>query len=115
MTITVSRTGGLASGVAVGYKTTNGTATAGVDYGGQSGTLVFGGGVASLTFSVPIVNDSVFEPDETVNLTLSNPTAGATLGSRPTAVLTITDNDSPGILAFISASFSRAENGGTAT
>ena len=114
VTITVSRTGGLASGVAVGYKTTNGTATAGADYGGQSGTLVFGGGVASLTFSVPIVNDSVFETDETVDLTLSNPTAGATLGSRPTAVLTITDNDSPGIFAFISASFSRAENGGTA-
>jgi hypothetical protein len=30
-------------------------------------------------------------------------------------VFTITDNDSPGIFAFISASFSRAENGGTAT
>jgi hypothetical protein len=83
VTITVTRTGGLASGVAVGYRTTNGTATAGADYGGQSGTLVFGGGVASLTFSVPIVNDSVFEADETVELTLSNPTAGATLGSRP--------------------------------
>ena len=114
-TITVSRTGGLASGVAVGYRTTNGTATAGPDYGAQSGTLVFGGGVASLTFNVPIVNDSVFEPDETVNLALSNPTAGATLGTRAAAVLTITDNDSPGIVAFISASFSRAENGGTAT
>jgi glucose/arabinose dehydrogenase len=113
-TITVSRTGGLAGGVAVDFMTTNGTATAGADYGSQSGTLVFGGGVASLTFSVPIVNDSVFEPNETLSLALSNPTAGATLGTRPTAVLTIADNDSPGVFAFNSAVYSRAETGGTA-
>jgi hypothetical protein len=114
-TITVLRSGGRASGVVVGYGTTNGTASAGADYSSRSGTLSFGGGVASLTFTVPIVNDTLDEPDETVNLALSSPTAGATLGTRPTAVLTITDNDSGGAFAFGAATYSRAENGGTAT
>jgi hypothetical protein len=92
-TITVSRSGGTASGITIGYATSNGTATTGQDYSARSGTLSFGAGATSVTFTVPITNDSVDEPNETVNLTLSNPGGGATLGARPTAVLTIVDND----------------------
>jgi glucose/arabinose dehydrogenase len=114
-TITVQRSGGTASGIAVSYATANGTASAGADYDSQSGTLTFGAGVTSMTFTIPIVNDTLDEADETVNLSLSNPTAGATLGTRPNAMLTITDNDSAGIFVFGAATYSRAENGGTAT
>jgi glucose/arabinose dehydrogenase len=113
--ITVSRSGGLGANVSVGYRTTDGTATAGFDYSGVSGTLTFAGGVASQTFTVPITNDTIYEGNETVGLSLANPTNGATLGVRPNATLTIADDDSPGIIAFSTASYSRAETGGAAT
>ncbi len=106
VTITVIRTDGTASKVTVNYATSNGTATAGSDYTAKSGTLSFAAGQTSKTFTIPIINDTLHESDETVNLTLSNPTGGATLGTPDTAVLTIIDNDSGGVLQFSSATYS---------
>src|SRR5205823_10792604 len=106
VTITVIRAGGTASGVTVDYATSDGTAAAGSDYTAKSGTLSFAAGVTSKTFAIPIVKDTLDESDETVNLTLSNPTGGATLGTPDTAVLTIIDNDSGGVLQFSSATYS---------
>src|SRR5438094_29701 len=105
VTITVTRTGGAASGVTVNYATSDGTATASSDYTAKSGTLPFRAGVAQKTFTIPIINDRLDESDETVNLTLSNPTGGDTLGTPDTAVLTIIDNDSGGVLQFSSATY----------
>jgi hypothetical protein len=92
-TITVNRTGGSSGSVTVNYATANGTATAGADYTAASGTLTFANGVTSQTFTVPILDDAVVEPNETVTLTISNTTGGATLGSPTSATLTIIDND----------------------
>jgi hypothetical protein len=117
-TITVVRSGGTAGTVTVDFATSNGSASAGTDYTASSGTLTFGPGEASKQFSVPIAEDTAVEGDETVNLTLSNPTMGAVLGAPVAAVLTIVDNDTgggPGSLQFSAASYSEAENAGTAT
>jgi hypothetical protein len=98
-TIVVTRTGGTASGVTVDYQTTDVTATGGatalpgVDYKTTSGTLSFPAGVTSRTFTVPVFADTAVEGNETVLLSLSPPTGGATLGPRSTATLTIVDND----------------------
>jgi hypothetical protein len=86
--ISVNRLNGATDTVTVDFATSNGTATAGSDYTATSGTLTFNQGETSKTFSVPIISDNVLEGDETINLTLSNPTGGAVLGV-PTAVLTI--------------------------
>lgn len=91
--ISAVRLGGRTGRVTVDYATSDGTATAGSDYTSTSGTLVFADGEFSKSFTVQITEDTVPEADETVNLTLSNPTGGATLGARRTAVLTITDAD----------------------
>jgi hypothetical protein len=112
-TITVSRTGGTAA-FTVDYASSNGTATAGSDYTAAAGTLSFAAAVLSKTFTVPIANDSLDEPNETVNLTLSN-ASGAAIGPRATAVLTITDNDTAGVLAFGTALLSVSEAGPAAT
>lgn len=94
-TITVLRTGGSMGAVTVDYATSDGTATAGSDYSATSGTLAFLDGQSSRTFSVPIIDDTLVEGNETVNLTLSNPTGGVKLGKPNIAVLTIVDNDPP--------------------
>jgi hypothetical protein len=114
-TITVTRTGSTAEAVTVDYATSNGTATAGSDYSATNGTLNFNGGESSKTFAVTISNDTRDETDETVNLTLSNPTGGAVLGAQKTSVLTIIDDDTGGTLQFNAATYSVNETGGSAT
>lgn len=96
-TIVVERSGGEGGAVAVHYATADGTATAGVDYTAASGTLSWADGDgADKTFSVAITNRHLTGPGKTVNLALSSPTGGATLGSPASALLTILDNSGPG-------------------
>ena len=80
--------------VSVTYQTSDDTAAAGSDYTAVSDTLTFAPGEISQTFSVPIIDDSLDEPDESLNLTLSDP-VNATLGEQSSAVLTIIDDDAP--------------------
>src|SRR5262249_40773870 len=94
-TVTVTRTGGSTGSVSVNYATSDGPATAGNDYVATSGTLTFADGEMSKTFTIPILDDMLVENNETFNLTLSNPTGGAALGSPATASVTIIDNDVP--------------------
>jgi hypothetical protein len=112
--IAVTRTGGAASGVSVGFAAgAGGTASATTDYRPVSGRLTFAANEARKTFTVPIVNDTVVELDETVALELREPGGGATLGAQSAATLTIIDDDAP-LLRFGAAAYTVAE-GGTAT
>ena len=113
--VTVTRTGGLGGGMTVRYATANGTASAGADYAATTGTLTFAAGVQSMSFTVPITNDTLDESNETVNLSLSDPAGGAVLGTRRTAVLKIVDNDTGGALAFSAGAYQRVEGGGSIT
>lgn len=98
-TVTVTRVGVSNDAVAVAYATSNGTAAAGTDYTSASGTLTWNAGQGGgKTFTVPILDDSVAESSETISLTLSNATNGATLGAPSSAVLTVIDNDGAGQL-----------------
>ncbi|MFN8112805.1 MAG: Calx-beta domain-containing protein [Solirubrobacterales bacterium] len=90
--VTVQRSGG-AGRATVDYATADGTAHQPGDYSASSGTLTFAPGETSKTFPVAIVSDSDPEPDETVDLTLSNPGGTGELGTPATATLTITDDD----------------------
>ena len=94
ITITVTREGGTYGG-SVQYSTSAGTATKGIDYADASGVLVFGSTEMSKSFDVTIINDAVFEGEETINLSLTNPSATLTLGSPSTASLKINDDERP--------------------
>src|SRR5262249_51717295 len=69
-------------------------------------------GQASKTIAIPIVQDLLAEPSETVLLSLHNPAAGATLGSQATAVLTIVDDDVAGVLKWSASKYSVSEGTG---
>ncbi|MFO0958393.1 MAG: cellulose binding domain-containing protein [Isosphaeraceae bacterium] len=90
---TVSLSAASRATVTVAYATSNGTAAAGSDYQATSGTLTFAPGETSKTLNVRVTGDTVVEPDETLNLVLSNP-SGAILG-RAQAVGTIRNDDAP--------------------
>ncbi len=77
--------------VDVQYATSNGTALAGKNYTAVSGTVTFLPGETQKTFLVPVLHDPHITGDLTVNLTLSQPSVGAVLGTLSTATLTIQD------------------------
>ncbi|MEK0188448.1 Calx-beta domain-containing protein, partial [Microcoleus anatoxicus] len=88
-TITVTRTDETNAVASIDYNTSNGSANAGSDYTATSGTLNFAIGETSKSFTIEIIDDTLVEGNETVNLRLISPTNGADLGDLSTAVLTI--------------------------
>ncbi|TRT82442.1 MAG: aggregation factor core protein MAFp3, isoform C, partial [Microcystis aeruginosa Ma_AC_P_19900807_S299] len=110
--ITLTRTNGSDGEVSVILTPSNGSAIAGDDYTNTPITVTFANGQTSKTVTIPITDDSIYELTETVNLTISNPTGGATLGTQQTATLSIIDNDAvPGVIQFSNATYSVNENG----
>ena len=90
LTVTLSQVA--ADDVSVNYTTSNGSATAPVDYQAVAGSVVIPEGASSAQATVTINGDGSFEGDETVIVTLSNP-LGASIADA-TATLTIV-NDEP--------------------
>ena len=79
--------------VTVDYSVNPETATTPADYlAQQTGTITFAPGEISQNISVTIVDDVWQEGDETLNITLSNP-SGANIGSNNQTNMLIADND----------------------
>lgn len=99
LTFTVTRTGGLGSGVTVTATTANDTAvggtacTAGVDYISAAPVLAFSGGQTSEDFTITLCNDAVYEDFENFNVSLGSATGGLNIGSPSTAAGTINNDD----------------------
>jgi hypothetical protein len=102
--VTVNRTGDTSGTSSVDFASSNGTASQLRDYEVASGMLTFIAGQTSRTFRVLIVDDVFPEGNETVNLTLSNPTNGS-LVAPVTATVTIVDNDSAGTTSPVAKQF----------
>ena len=79
--------------LAISYATEDGSATGGVDYAPASGTLEFASGQSRAVVSVQVNGDVAVEPDETLKLRLSAPTAGTI--TRAVAEGTIVNDDAP--------------------
>src|SRR6185436_18946392 len=91
--ITLQRSGALSTAATVNFSATAGTAVAGRDFTPVSTVVSFPANVASKTVTVPLLNNTLVQGNRTVLLALSGPTGGAQIGTRGTAVLTITEDD----------------------
>src|SRR6185295_14651192 len=72
----------------------SGNANQRCDYLSTNGTLSFAANETQKTFRVITYNDLYPDGNETINLSLSNPSAGSALGTQNTATITILDDDS---------------------
>jgi len=99
--------------VTVAYATGGGTASPGIDYRPASGTLTFTPGAIARSFTIEILSDDLNEPNETLEIRLSNPTNAEIVGSS-VAILTITDSDAPPTARFAGERRSVPENSGSA-
>ena len=106
--LNVTLSGASGKTVTVKYATADGTAVAGSDYIASSGILTFSPGVTIQQVTVPIINDTVVEPDENFSVTLQSP-VNATLGAiaRHTRVIKNDDFAAP---ALAQRQFSVAPN-----
>jgi N-acetylneuraminic acid mutarotase len=81
----------------INFFTANGSAAAGSDYTAITGTLTFPPGVTSKTFNVTILNDTVFEDNETVLLWLSPGTYATILPPDPAKLHILNDDPVPAL------------------
>jgi CSLREA domain-containing protein len=103
--ITVKRVGGSDGSISATFSTSDGTAHAGSDYTAVAGqTVTFADGdTADKTVDVSVTDDSTYEHDETVNLSLGGTTVNRPLSQNSpqtpvggtSATLTITSDDAP--------------------
>jgi WD40-like Beta Propeller Repeat/Calx-beta domain len=89
-TISASLSSSAVQTVTVAYTTSDGTAIAGQDYVATSGVLTIPPCQSSGSFSVPLIDNPVWKPSATINLSISNP-QGALLGRRAALGLNVAD------------------------
>ncbi len=92
-TFTVTLSTASQQAISVHYATANGTAVASKNYLAASGVLAFAAGTTKQTVSVPVINDTVPQPNKTFYVNLTSP-VGATL-ARAKATATVIDVLSP--------------------
>jgi hypothetical protein len=92
LTFTVTRTGETTTAVNVDYATSDGTAIAPSDYAGATGNLPFAANETTGTVDVIVDGDGRLEHNETLFLSLLNPSAGAAI-STGQATGTIVNDD----------------------
>ena len=85
--------------VSVDFATADDTASAGIDYDAQNGTLNFASGTTSQTLDIVVHGDTDVESDETLTVTLSSP-VNANLGQASASGTILNDDIQPGLFGL---------------
>ncbi len=97
--------------VDIEYEFADGTATPGDDFVDLTTSLVIPAGTTTATISVPIVDDALNEPDETVQLEIVSVSIGRLVGATATGV--IRDDDASPVISVANASVGEGDDGQT--
>jgi hypothetical protein len=90
--------------ITFGYVVT-GTATSGADYAALPGSLTFAAGSTEETIAIDVLDDSIYEDNETVIITLSEVTDGpGVIGTPDAASNIITSDDNASLSVTVTAS-----------
>ncbi len=116
LTVTIDRTGDATTPVTAHWATFDGSAHAGEEYTASSGTVTFNQGEFSKQVQVPLIDDNLYSnvPTTTFGIFIDSPTGGATLGTT-SATVYLDETDPAPVLQFDAASYTVAENGGSAS
>jgi endoglucanase len=115
--VSISRSAGSAGAVSIGYATSNGTAIAGSNYVAVNGTLDWADGeTASKNISIPISTTSTWSGTKSFNVTLANPSGGATIGTPAAGTVDVMGSGAPvvapGTLKLSASTYTVAQNAG---
>jgi hypothetical protein len=125
VSISINRVGGSQGVISVTYSSANGTAVSGTNYTGTQNTISWADGdTQSKTFNIAILQDAQQTSDKSFTVSLSNPTAGAQLGTlnsttvqilNGTTTTPITTPATASVLQLDSPSYSIAKDKGLVT
>ena len=110
---TVTLSAASTSQVTVQFTTAPNTATTGVDFIGQDGSLTFAPGTTTQVITVAVNGDTLNEADETFKVNLSNPNSAATLSATSSGTGTITNDDAQPSLSIGNVSLNEGNSGTT--
>eukprot|EP00003_Mantamonas_plastica_P001841 TRINITY_DN1131_c0_g1_i6.p1 TRINITY_DN1131_c0_g1~~TRINITY_DN1131_c0_g1_i6.p1 ORF type:complete len:536 (+),score=164.87 TRINITY_DN1131_c0_g1_i6:24-1610(+) len=99
--LVVARHGGSQGQVLVDYFTEDVSAVSGEDYIPQEGTLVFKDGEVQKSIFIDIIDNDVFEEDDTFMVYLTNPQGGATIGANMATSVIILNDDADPVVEFV--------------
>ncbi|QOV91846.1 choice-of-anchor I domain-containing protein [Humisphaera borealis] len=105
-TVTRDSSAGVAG---VDFATIGGNSTAGVDYEATSGSVIFAAGETSKVVKVKVYGDTTIEPDNSVDVELSNPVNGFIKSSVATG--NITNDDGPAKISVNDVSVTEGNSG----
>lgn len=108
-TVTLDKSNDTGAPITVNYALT-GTATEGVDYSTPSGSATIDSDASEANISIPLINDTDEESDETIILTLSsdNLPSNVSIGTG-TLTITIMDNDAASTGTDVAITFGNIE------
>ena len=111
--ISILRHSGLDGAVSVHVNSHNGTAESAMDYQAVSDIIDFAEGENQKSIELVLIDDEVFEGNEQLTLSLSNPVGGVTLGTRQQLEVTVEENDPippSGVVSLSAVSIAHSEN-----